>query len=223
VNRLILEVCVDNYPDAADAAKAGADRLELCGALCVGGITPRVELYRAIRDDVRIPIAVMIRTHAAGFEFDAADVKEQRRSIAEFHPHRPAAFVFGALTRERTLDLSVLAELKASCGDTPVVMHRAFDAVRDQFLALDQLVELGFQRVLTSGNAATAPEGAVRLTELIQRANGRITVLPGGGIRLQHLDDLHRQTGFREVHGSFRKNVAAVRRWLDHSAKRSGL
>ncbi len=218
---MIVEVCVDSLESALEAAADGADRLELCSRLDVGGLSPSLELYRAVRASVSLPIAVMIRVRHGHFCLTDSDVEQLCEVIAQFEFDPPAAFVFGAMLANGELDLPRMKQLREACGPVSAVCHRACDTVPDQQLGLEQLIDLGFSRVLTSGGPGTVPDHLPALTKLVQQAGSRITVMPGGGIRLAHVPDVVR-TGCAEMHGSFADVLPQVRQLLDGIAIASG-
>ena len=218
---MIVEVCVDSLESALDAAKHGADRLELCSRLDVGGLSPSLELYQAVRAALSMPIAVMIRLRPGHFCLTDSDTEKLCEVIEKFRNDLPAAFVFGATLPSGELDLQRMKQLREACGSVTAVCHRAFDTVPDHHLALNQLIDLGFGRVLTSGGPGNVPDHLPSLTGLVQQAGQRITVMPGGGIRLAHVADVVR-TGCTEMHGSFTGVLQQVRQLLDGIAIASG-
>lgn len=202
------------------AAANGADRLELCAALEVGGVTPTRDVFlRTLR--VSPPVCVLVRPRAGDFVYTPAEFREQRRDADWFLSHGATAVVVGALTVAGKLDRDRCADL-ARVAQGRAVLHRCFDELADQHAGLDAAIDLGFTRVLTSGGKPTAAEGADVLRELVRRAAGRITVLPGGGVGPANVAALVRATGCTEVHGSFGgadpATVAAVRAELDRLA-----
>ena len=202
----LLEVCLDDVDGAPVAEAAGADRLELCAALGDGGITPSVGTVAAVFDRVhRIGVQVLVRQRPGDFVYSHAELEAMAADIRMIRAlPRPDAvglgFVVGALMPDGTIDRAATERLVAVARDTPVTFHKAFDQSPDQFAALDQLVDLGVGRVLTSGGAASAIEGTERLAELVSHASGRIAVLAGGGVRPDNVEALVRTTGVREVH-----------------------
>jgi copper homeostasis protein len=218
---VIVEVCVDSLESALDAAAHGADRLELCSRLDVGGLSPSVELYEAVRAAVGVPIAVMIRLSPGHFCLTDSDAKQLCEVMEKFRNLPPEGFVFGATLHNGDLDLPRLKQLREACGIVTAVCHRAFDTVPDHRRALDQLIELGFTRVLTSGGPGNVPDHLPALTELVHQAGQRITVMPGGGIRLDHVEDVMR-TGCTEMHGSFSGVLPQVRQLCAGIAIASG-
>ncbi len=218
MNRLLLEVAVETFAEAVAAAEAGADRLELCARLDLGGLTPSLELFRRIRAACAIPLAVMIRPRAGHFVYCDSEVAEMIETIATFRPVQPDGFVFGALTADGAIDHSACAKLIEACGSIAAIFHRAWDERRRSPDELDVLIDLGFRRLLTSGGEARAPDGAGVIREWVQRAAGRIEILPGAGITPMNVPELLRDTGCTQVHGTFKNCVREARLALDHFA-----
>jgi len=202
----LLEVCLDDVDGAPVAEAAGADRLELCAALGDGGITPSLGTVAAVFDRVHhVGVQVLVRQRPGDFVYSNAELEAMAADIRAIRAlPRPEnvklGFVIGALTPAGTIDRAATERLVAVARDVPVTFHKAFDQTPDQLAALDQLVDLGIERVLTSGAAASALEGSARLAELVAHASGRIAVLAGGGVRPDHVDALVRATGVGEVH-----------------------
>ncbi len=202
---ILLEVAVESFDDALVAADAGADRLELCSELWLGGLTPPLELYLQIRSAVSIPIVVMIRPRSGDFSYHRHELESMVRQIESFRSEAPAGFVFGALHSDGAIHLPACAELRASCGNIPAVFHRAWDKVPRNADEMESLIALGFNRILTSGGAETASIGASIIREMIRSAAGRIEILAGAGIRSGTVAEIVRRTGCRQVHGTFKK------------------
>lgn len=201
--RVLLEVAVESVADAIAAEEGGADRLELCAALDLGGLTPSHGAYLEVRAATRLPVVVMIRPRPGDFVYAPAELRVMARDIDAFLPLRPDGFVFGALVGDGRIDLATVGHLVARAGGVPCVFHRAFDRVPDQADAIDQLVGAGFARVLTSGREATALAGAAEIAKVVTRAAGRIEVLPCGRVRAGDAAEVIRLTGCDQVHGSF--------------------
>jgi len=204
---ILIEAACETAEDARAAAAGGADRLELCAALDLGGLTPSWGFVRDVRTDVPLPAAVMIRPRAGDFVYSDDDVRVMARDLEAFHHLTPSAFVFGLLTADAEVDEARCAELVRLAGKTPCVFHRAFDRARNLRTGLEVLIRLGFRRVLTSGVAPTAVEGVPNLRELHELAAGRIEILPGGGIRPDTALDVVKGTGCRQVHASFAEEI----------------
>jgi copper homeostasis protein len=196
-----LEVCVDT-PDGLDVAvEAGADRIELCAALALSGLTPSPGLMRAA-GRYACPIYVMIRPRAGDFVFNRRDLDVMRADIDAVRAAGLAGVVLGASKADGALDedaLAILVDHAAGLGKT---LHRAFDLAPSLFDALDIAIGLGFERILTSGGAPTAVEGASMLADLTTAAAGRISIMAGSGIDPTNVSDLVHRTGVSEVHAS---------------------
>ena len=197
---VLVEACVDAIDAAIEAERGGADRLELCGELLQGGVTPSAGLIGAVWERVAIPVFVLIRPRTGDFLYDAHEVDVMLRDIAAARAMDVDGVVIGALTRDGDVDIGTVHALKEAAGRMKVTFHRAFDFARDREVALEALIELGVDRVLTSGGAATALEGAASLASLVRQANGRIGILAGGGINDDNVAEVVRESGVGEVH-----------------------
>jgi copper homeostasis protein len=195
----LLEAYVETVAEAHAAERAGADRLELCGP-GEGGLTPSRGLLTQTMAVTRVPVHVMVRPRTGGFVYSAAELRAMKEAILEAKRARVAGVVFGVLTKEGTLDLKVMRDLVAEARPLRVACHRAFDATPDADAALDQLIALGVDLVLTSGHAPTALEGVATLARHVKRASGRITILAGGTIRAQNVRQVVEASGVHEVH-----------------------
>jgi copper homeostasis protein len=201
-DRILLEVCVDTPAGLAAAIAGGADRIELCAALALQGLTPAPGLM-AQAASAPIPIYPMIRPRNGDFTYDAGDLDAMRRDIDAVRAYGLSGVVIGANRPDGELDLNVLRKLVEHSNGLGMSLHRSFDLVPDQAKALEVAIDLGFERVLTSGGALTAQAGAERIAALVQQAAGRIGILAGAGVRPSNVAELVRRTGVREVHGSF--------------------
>ncbi|MCC6511108.1 MAG: copper homeostasis protein CutC [Pirellulaceae bacterium] len=206
----MLEVCVDSLLAAREAAQAGAQRLELCSALDVGGVTPCHAFIQAVMQQTTCPVVVLVRPRTGGFVYDAADRALTLATVEQMLRLNVSAIAVGALTPSGHLDNALLTAIaEMTRPNVQLVMHRAFDLVVDPMAALEQLITLGFQRVLTSGGATgNACSNANAIKRLIQQAAGRITILPGGGVNVHNAQQIIEQAGCRELHGSFRQPLA---------------
>jgi copper homeostasis protein len=199
-NELLLEISVQNVEAALAAERGGADRIELCENLNVGGVTPSVELMRAIRRRVRLPVFAMIRPRGGDFVYFPEEFLQMRRDIATAKRLGMDGVVFGVLTKDRQVDVQRARELIEAARPLPVTFHRAFDEVEDLDAALESVIEAGATRILTSAAAPTAPAGIEKLAQLVQAAGERIIILPGGGINASNALQVAKQTGARELH-----------------------
>ncbi len=209
MGRILLEVAVTSADEARVAADAGADRLELCSALELGGVTPSPGTFLAVREAVAIPVYVLLRPRAGGFVYTSREWESLKRDAEWFASHGADGLVFGALTSEGCVDDSRCAELLAM-SQGKAVFHRAFDFVVNRLAALEVLIDLGFERVLTSGGAATALEGKAEIASRVHAARGRIEILPGSGIRPHNVEELLRETECTQVHASLRSTIEAT-------------
>jgi copper homeostasis protein len=200
MRKILLEICCASVDDVVAAEKGGADRVELCSALFLGGLTPSIGTLLEAKKRIKIPVMSMVRPRAGGFCYSDAEmaVMEQDTEIAL--RNGADGVVFGILKPDGTVDVERSRRLRDLVGDRQAVFHRAFDVTPDPFRALDELIDLGITRVLTSGQQNSAPEGAPLIAKLIEHARDRIQVLPGGGIQLHTLDDLLTKTHCSQIH-----------------------
>ena len=204
----MLEVCVEDIGGLRAAIEGGANRMELCAALPLGGITPSPALIRAAAA-VSVPVHVLIRPRANDFIYDADETEVMIADIRESLGVGLAGVVIGASRRNGTLDSSLLATLIAVAREAadgrgrPVslTLHRAFDLCPDPGAALEVAVDLGFDRILTSGGAVCAPDGRAVLSDLVKQARGRIKILAGSGITPENVGSIL-ATGVEEIHAS---------------------
>lgn len=203
---IVLEVAIESVEDARVAVASGADRLELCAELAVGGLTPDRSLYEQIRSEVTVPIVVMLRPRAGDFVWTDAERHEILTRQADFAalPAPPTGYVTGMLTPEHSIDLAFARQMREQVTRGELVFHRAFDAIPDRNVGLEELILLGYDRILTSGGRPTAFQGIRDLAELTGRAGQRITILPGGGIKSGNVREILTCTQAGQVHGAFR-------------------
>jgi copper homeostasis protein len=201
---VLLEVCVATLEDALAARAGGADRLELNSALALGGLTPSLGLLIEARQTVTLPLVALLRPRPGGFCYGTADFKVMERDLDLLLEHGADAVALGVLTEDGEIDARRCRQLLRRLGPQEAVFHRAFDVVPDPFAALEQLVDLGFRRVMSSGQEENAYNGAPIIAELLLRAAGRIEVLPAGGINRFNVEDVIARTGCTQVHASLR-------------------
>lgn len=198
--RYLLEISVETLEAALAAQRGGADRIELCGNMNIGGVTPGVELIRTVGKQLRIPIFVMIRPRGGDFVYSKNEFAEMKRSIGEAKQAGMDGVVLGILTKDRSVDIERTRELVAMARPLPVTFHRAFDDCANLRGALEDVMQTGARRILTSGGAKTALEGAAMLAELVAAAGKHITIVPGAGIRASNIAMVVKETGAREFH-----------------------
>lgn len=200
-----LEVAVQDPAGAAVAREAGADRVELCSALELGGLTPSVALIAAVAQ-VGVPVHVLVRPRGGGFRYTATEVSLMVQDIEAAVDAGAAGVVVGALTADGGLDRHALGALRDAAEGRQVTAHRCVDVLPDPAAAVAELADLGFTRVLTSGGAATAADGVAVLGRMVTAADGRLEVVAGGGILPGHVAPLV-QAGVAGLHLSARRRV----------------
>lgn len=199
-----LEVCVDSLDSALAAHRGGADRLELCGELGVGGLTPEPGLLEGVTKQVSLPLQIMIRPRAGGFVYSANELQTMVSSIRFIKHHWPniTGFVTGVLTVDNQLDSQAMQRLIETAAPYPVTLHRAFDRTKDLEATLEQCIGLGIERILTSGGVDQIYKGIHQVVKLFEKADGRIVIMPGGGLNLENVVELIKKASFEEVHFS---------------------
>jgi copper homeostasis protein len=197
---LIFEVCVDSAEAAIAAQEGGAHRVELCSDLLEGGLTPSSGTLRVARERLHIAIMAMVRPRGGDFCYTDTEFAVMREDLRAAKSAGVNGVVLGLLHPDGTIDRERTAELAALARPLPVTFHRAFDVTRDPFEALDTLIDLGVERVLTSGQEPTALDGLDLIVKLVKRAAGRIIVMPGGGITERTAGRVAPACGARELH-----------------------
>ncbi|XP_049711526.1 copper homeostasis protein cutC homolog isoform X2 [Elephas maximus indicus] len=188
----LMEVCVDSVESAVNAERGGAGRIELCSGLLEGGTTPSMGVLQVVKQCVQIPVFVMIRPRGGDFLYSDREIEVMKTDIRLAKLYGADGLVFGALTEDGHIDKELCMSLVA------------FDMVRDPVAALETLLTLGFERVLTSGCDSSALEGLPLIKRLIDQAKGRIVVMPGGGITERNLQRILEGSGATEFHCSAR-------------------
>jgi copper homeostasis protein len=221
ISPVLIEACVETVAGALAAEEGGAGRVELCADLEVGGLTPPVALVAECIRRLSIPVFVLVRPRGGAFVLDPDATRESLEQVARMKDIGASGIVAGALSPAGSVDLRALGALVSAAAPLPLTFHRAFDEIADQTAALESLIELGVGRVLTSGGAATATEGAGRLRLLHALAAGRIGILVAGGIRVHNVAALVQSTGVSEVHSRTAEDAEQVRALV--TAARAGV
>lgn len=195
-----VEVCLSGIESAIAAQKGGANRVELCGCLSVGGTTPSRGTIELVRQHIDIDLYVMIRPRRGDFAYSAYEFEEMKRDIEAAKESGAQGVVFGILKPNGMVDKRRAGELLALARPMGVTFHRAFDMTRDPFEALEDLIELGIDRVLTSGQADSALAGQELLAELVKQADDRIIMMAGVGITENNVRQIIRGSGVKEIH-----------------------
>lgn len=199
---MIVEIVVYNLESAMKAQEGGADRVELCDNPAEGGTTPSAGVIELVRQNLSIDVYVMIRPRGGDFHYSNYDFHAMKRDIVQCQKASVDGVVFGILNTDGIIDKKRCQELISRARPLQVTCHRAFDMTRDPFEALEDCVEAGFDRILTSGQQAQALEGAALLAELVRKANGRIEIMAGSGVNEQTVAQLVVESQVREIHFS---------------------
>lgn len=203
-----MEVCVDNIESAINAAQGGAARIELCSSLSEGGLTPSLGVFKTIKKLITIPIFVMLRPRGAmDFVYSEHEIESMKYDAESFKNAGADGFVFGILTTKGEVNSKICAEILRITNPLPTTFHRAFDCVAYPLESLKVIIDLGFTRILTSGQKNHAIEGHQLLKTLIEKAENKIIIVPGSGVNENNALDLLQKTGATELHGSLRTRI----------------
>ncbi|UTC61962.1 copper homeostasis protein CutC [Treponema sp. OMZ 787] len=213
MKNITIEICAGSFEDAVMAEKAGASRIELNSSLFLGGLTPSLGTLRLVKKETGLKVMTMVRPRAAGFFYSSYEYKTMIEDAKLFMDNGADGLVFGFLKKDGTIDAKRCEALIKIAGSRDKVFHRAIDVVPEPLKALDELISLGFTRVLTSGQEPTAYEGAGLIAEMVKRAKGRIEILPGGGITEKNAAKLIKLIGVDQIH------FAALKRRVEPSTK----
>lgn len=208
-----LECCVDSVESAIAAKKGGADRIELCSALVIGGLSPSQALYRKIREQVDIQIRVLLRPRFGDFcytDFEHEIIKEEIRSFRKLGAD---GIVIGTMKPDGTLNLEQMKELMEEAQGMPVTLHRAFDMCKDPFATLEEAKKLGISTILTSGQKNTCVDGMELLKELVEKAQGETEILIGGGVDASVIPMLAEKTKAKAYHMSGKISMESEMRY----------
>lgn len=197
-----LEIACFNAPSAFIAQKNGADRIELCDGIEVGGTTPDDALFDEVRNRVTIPLYVMIRPRGGNFCYSDTELEAMQTAIRNFKQKKADGFVFGILNVDGTINTTQNKQLVELARPLPCTFHRAFDVATERTQALEKLIDCGFTTVLTSGLANNVIEGKDGLANLVNQVNSRIIIMPGGGLRSTNLADIKQHTQAVFYHSS---------------------
>jgi copper homeostasis protein len=210
---MICEICVDSVAGVRAAKAAGAHRVELCADLLEGGITPSLGTIRQARDVPGIDLNVMIRPRGGDFLFSDDEFAAMRADVETAKVEGANGVVIGQLTAAGEIEIGRTRELVALARPLSVTFHRAFDVAAEPFAALETLIELGVDRVLTSGQEASVLEGLPLIVELMKRAGDRIVVMPGGGITARNIERIVGAARPREIHFAALEPVESAMRF----------
>lgn len=198
---MLLEICACNFQSVLNAENAGAHRIELCSELAVGGLTPSFGLLKHTINNSKIPAFVLIRPRSGNFTYSESEFEIMKQDIQICKELGFAGIVSGVLNQDNTVDIQRTKQLIELSKPLPFTFHRAFDWVPNPFEALEQLINLGADRILTSGQSTSAENGIEILKQLKKKAKNQIIILPGVGINAQNAK-LFKDNGFTEIHAS---------------------
>jgi copper homeostasis protein len=198
---MLLEICANSYQSAKTAQTAGAHRIELCQELSVGGLTPSYGLLKNVINQLTIPIFVLIRPRSGDFVYAESEFDIMKQDISLCKEFGVQGIVSGVLNKNKTIDVVRTKELVELSRPLPFTFHRAFDKLDNPIQGLNELIGLGVDRVLTSGQESSAVDGLPLLMQLNEIARGRLTILPGGGINGKNAA-VFKTKGFAEIHAS---------------------
>ncbi|MBI1937197.1 MAG: copper homeostasis protein CutC [Ignavibacteriales bacterium] len=202
--KILFEACVGSIESALAAEEGGADRIELCKDLHCGGVTPDRDVIKSVMQKIKIPVNVLIRPRAGHFCYSKEESDKMKNDIEFVKSLNVNGVVFGILKNDGTVDEEKNSELVELAAPLSSTFHRAFDMVNNPFAALETLVKLGFERILTSGKEPTVIEGLDLISELVNKAGSRIMVMPGGGVNEENIGTVIEKTFVKEIHSSAR-------------------
>lgn len=203
-----MEVCVEYIESAVNAESGGGVRLELCSALSEGGLTPSVGLLKIVKRKVKIPVCVMIRPRTGNdFIYSDDELAIMEKDIEIMNENGADGFVFGVLNGDGRVDRIACQRLLRKTAGKPVTFHRAFDMTENPMEALEDIIGLGFKRILTSGQESSADKGSTLIKRLIETSKDRIVIIPGCGVNSENLLSILGSTGAVEFHATARSPV----------------
>ena len=197
-----IEIACFNLESAVIAQKAGADRVELCADMSVGGITPTIEIIQQVREHLTIDLYVMIRPRGGNFVYSEAEFEQMKSEIETIKKLDVNGFVFGILKDDNTINIEQNKVLVELANPFPCTFHRAFDAISDYEKAVEDVISCGFSTILTSGTFPNVMEGKEVLKQLVKQANNRIEIMPGGGLRSTNISELDEMVNANWYHSS---------------------
>lgn len=212
-----IEVCLEGVDSAIEAQKGGADRIELCSDLFEGGLTPSYGVFKAVKQNLSIPVSTMIRVRGGDFCYSQKEFLAMKYDAQLYKENGTDSLVFGMLREDGEIDVCRTKELLKIADGVDVTFHRAFDVSRDLFKSLEILIDLGVKRILTSGGEPTVMDGFLTLRKLVEKADGRIIIMPGCGINERNFNFLNEQIQASEYHVYAVKKEASLMNYkVDH-------
>ena len=210
MNRKVkVEICVESLESALIAQEAGAGRIELCSDLLEGGLTPSPGLTKLAVNNLKIPVNVLVRPRAGDFFYSDTDFEVMMEDIKIAKEYNANGVVLGILKSDGAIDIDRMKKLIEAAKPLSITFHRAFDMTIDPFEALESLIELGVDRILTSGQATSAYEGRRLIKKLVEKANGRLNIMPGGSINHSNAKEIVDECDVTEIHSSASEKISS--------------
>jgi copper homeostasis protein len=210
----IFEIAIESLQSAIIAEKAGAKRVELCAALSEGGITPSHGMIKSVCEKSNLDVFVIIRPRGGDFLYSDEEFEIMCLDIVAAKKLGADGIVSGALTTEGAIDMEKTQKMLELCHPLPFTFHRAFDRCNEPFVALEQLIDLGVARILSSGQVPSAEHGTDLLGKLVKQADGRIIIMPGAGVNSENITDIVAKTGASEFHLSGKRPIASNMKYV---------
>jgi copper homeostasis protein len=204
MKKIILEICVDSIESAIIAEKSGADRIELCSSLNDGGLTPSYGMIKTVVEIIEIPVNVLIRPNGGSFNYSEKEFEIMLHDIALVKSFGASGVVFGILKKNNTIDFEKTEKLVEFAKPLSITFHRAFDFIPNPSEALEKIINLKVDRILTSGQKLNAEQGIPLIKKLVDQSKGKIIVMPGGGVNEENIRKIVIETGVLEIHSSAR-------------------
>lgn len=204
---MLLEICCENIESVLIASNGGADRIELCSSLETGGLTPSIELINLATEFSDVPLMILIRPRSGNFIYSDIEKRQTLREIESIMKLSIHGIVFGALNENNNIDIAFIKDIISIASASSLTFHRAFDFVTDPIKAIDSLIELGVDRILTSGQASTAEKGIDTLSKLITYSVDNISIMPGAGINSSNIKEIIETCSPKEIHLSAKKRI----------------
>lgn len=212
-----IEICVDSVESCINAEKGGADRLELCGNMFEGGTTPSYGVLQLAREMVSKPIYAMVRPRGGDFCYNDIEFEIMKREIKLMKELKIDGIVFGILTKEGKVDKERCSKLLDLWGTNKATFHRAIDVSSNLNEACEDIISLGFERILTSGGEANVMSGIIKLKELVEKYNDKIIIMPGSGINERNIEYINDTVKANEYHMTANKTVESVMQYINEN------
>ena len=217
-----IEICVDSVESCINAEKGGADRLELCGNMFEGGTTPSYGILELAREKVNIPIYAMVRPRGGDFCYNGIEFEIMKREIKVMKELKIDGIVFGILTKDGKVDKERCAKLLDLWGSNKATFHRAVDVSFDLNESCEDIISLGFERILTSGGEANVMSGIIKLKELVEKYNNKIIIMPGSGINERNIEYIKETVKANEYHMTSNKTVESAMEYRNENVFMGG-